>query len=198
MQPSSSYSQQESSSGFSGFPQSFGDDFKFDNIKQILIRLTIPSKASSSSAARSSSARSGSARRRGGSSAHPSSGTDVSASCNVAVWTSDDRMLVTSQSCPLTSTGPEIVPGSQVSHLWESRTGQCLLGIPSAQKPCPVLVSHPSDPSILPVMLGYGLFHYSQGRFSGVTVGAILMNGPGDATTAIGSPGVGAAVVLAH
>jgi RHS repeat-associated protein len=55
----------------------------------------------------------------------------------------------------------------------------------------------PSGTSIHPLVLGYGLYHYSQGRFSGVSLGAVLMEGPGEERTAIGSPGVGASAVVA-
>ena len=70
--------------------------------------------------------------------------------CDMATWTSDDTKIITSQCCMATSTALDMVPGSHIIHVWDSRTGQCIIGLPSVHtKPCPVLVSHPSDPSIM-------------------------------------------------
>ncbi len=55
----------------------------------------------------------------------------------------------------------------------------------------------PEDTSIRPLVLGYGLFHYGQGRFGGFTVGAVLLEGPGDESTPLGSPGLGASAIVA-
>ena len=111
---------------------------KFDNIKQILIRLTSPAEGTSNSAA---------PHRRGGSS---TSGRSHGVYCDSARWTSDDARIVTSQCCPANESGSKIVPGTQIVYVWDSRTGQSLLGLPSAHSlSASVLVSHPLDPSIL-------------------------------------------------
>lgn len=71
-------------------------------------------------------------------------------SCDVAVWTHDDSKIITSQSVLIKQSGSEIQPGSQYIFLWESRTGQCLLGISGAHTmQCPVVVPHPTDSSLV-------------------------------------------------
>jgi hypothetical protein len=70
-------------------------------------------------------------------------------SCDVATWTKDDSRIVTSQSELVKADGSEIVPGSHHLFLWDSFTGNCLLGIAGAHtNPCPVLLSHPIDSNI--------------------------------------------------
>ena len=73
-----------------------------------------------------------------------------SITCDVAVWMCDDSKIITSQSCPAKATSQEIVPGSQLILVWDSTTGQCLLGIPNAHEmQCPVVVPHPKDPTVM-------------------------------------------------
>jgi hypothetical protein len=68
----------------------------------------------------------------------------------VATWSSDDSKVITSQTCVTKLTDTEIVPGSQILYVWDSFTGTCLLGIPSAHtKACTVVASHPLDASII-------------------------------------------------
>jgi WD40 repeat protein len=71
-------------------------------------------------------------------------------SCDVAVWTHDDTKIITSQSVLVKQSDSEIQPGSQYLFLWDSRTGQCLLGISGAHTmQCPVVVPHPTDSSLV-------------------------------------------------
>jgi len=128
---------------------------KFDGIKQIHIRLTNP-RAGGRSGFTGSSAPSGPSRRRGGSSSDQSNGVGVF--CDSAKWTSDDSKIVTSQACPVQEGEAGIVPNSQHLYVWDSRTGQCLLWMPSAHTfGASVLISHPMDPSILVSAGGDGL-----------------------------------------
>jgi hypothetical protein len=84
-------------------------------------------------------------RRATGSRAPPSNRV----SCDVATWMKDDSKIVTSQSELMKADGSEIVPGSHHLFLWDSYTGNCLLGIAGAHSnPCPVLLSHPIDSNI--------------------------------------------------
>lgn len=71
-------------------------------------------------------------------------------SCDVAVWGCDDKTILTSQSELEKQTGVSIIPGSQYIFLWDSYTGDCLLGLSNAHTmPCPVLISHPLDPTLI-------------------------------------------------
>ncbi len=71
-------------------------------------------------------------------------------SCDVAVWAHDDSRIITSQSVLVKQSGSDIQPGSQYIFLWDSRTGQCLLGISGAHTmQCPVIVPHPTDASLI-------------------------------------------------
>jgi len=71
-------------------------------------------------------------------------------SCDVAIWSRDDKYIITSQSELEKENGTDIVIGSQYIFLWDSLSGCCLLGIPAAHTmQCPVLVQHPFDTSIL-------------------------------------------------
>ena len=86
-------------------------------------------------------------RRRGGGSANIA-GSAIT--CDVAVWTADDSKVVTSQCCPTKSSGVDIVPGSQAILIWDSWTGNCIIGISNAHEmQCPVVVPHPVDPGII-------------------------------------------------
>ena len=80
----------------------------------------------------------------------PNRGASARISCDVASWTCDDSKVVTSQ-CELEKqTGSDILPGSQYIFLWDSHTGDCLLGISNAHSmQCPVVIPHPTDPSIV-------------------------------------------------
>lgn len=105
---------------------------KFENVKQILLQVKKPQSMASN----------------GGPSRNRTSANN--ASCDVAVWTADDARIITSQ-CSLVKEGsPEIVENSQYLLVWDSRSGQCLLGISSAHDAqVPVLVPHPTIPSLL-------------------------------------------------
>ena len=130
---------------------------KFDGIKQIHIRLTNP-RAGGRGGSTGTGALSGPSRRRGGSSSDQSNGVGVF--CDSAKWTSDDSKIVTSQACPVQEGEAAIVPNSQHLYVWDSRTGQCLLGMPSAHTlGASVLISHPLDASILVSAGGDGLIN---------------------------------------
>jgi len=116
---------------------------KFDQMRQILIRL-VYSPDSKDGEKKTPPTRH---RRRGGTSS--GSASSLSVTCDVATWTTDDSKIITSQSCQQNSSSPAIVPGSHLLHIWDSLTGQCLLSFHSAHdSACPVLVSHPTYPSI--------------------------------------------------
>ena len=71
-------------------------------------------------------------------------------SCDVAAWVQDDSMVITSQSELEKPNGSDIVPGSQYIFLWNSHSGDCLMGISGAHTmQCPVLIPHSIDASIL-------------------------------------------------
>jgi hypothetical protein len=106
-------------------------------VSQLVIKLTDPSSKKTNHSSR---------RRPGNAAASPSS----KVSCDVAVWTHDDSMIVTSQSVLLKQNGSEIKPGSQYICLWSSTTGICLMGISGAHTmPCNVVIPHPSDASLI-------------------------------------------------
>ncbi|GKY96173.1 hypothetical protein MPSEU_000577100 [Mayamaea pseudoterrestris] len=70
-------------------------------------------------------------------------------SCDVAVWVCDDSKIVTSQCEPIKQRISKIAAGSQYLFIWDSRTGDCLLGIHGAHSmQCPVVVPHPTDSTI--------------------------------------------------
>lgn len=105
---------------------------RFKNVKQILLQLKKPE---------SRVLNGGPSRRRTG-------GNDVS--CDVATWTADDARILTSQCCLVKEGSPEIVEGSQYVLVWDSRSGQCLLGISAAHNSqVPVLIPHPKIPSLM-------------------------------------------------
>ncbi|MBC7139121.1 MAG: toxin [Defluviimonas sp.] len=74
---------------------------------------------------------------------------------------------------------------------------------PDAPDPSPLppaaadIINPPSDPSIRPVVFGYGFFNYGQGRFSGVTLGGVLFEDTREGGNPIGVPGVGGSAVVA-
>lgn len=71
-------------------------------------------------------------------------------SCDVAVWSKDDKTVITSQSELEKQSGSEIVPGSQYIFIWNSYSGDCLLGISDAHTmQCPVIIPHPIDANVL-------------------------------------------------
>lgn len=71
-------------------------------------------------------------------------------SCDVAQWIQDDSFVVTSQCELLKQSGTDIVPESQYIFLWDSRTGDCLMGIAGAHTmQCAVAIPHPTESSIL-------------------------------------------------
>ena len=62
----------------------------------------------------------------------------------------DDSKVLTSQCELVKQTSSEIQPGSQYIFLWDSFTGQCLLGIRGAHTmQCPVVLPHPILPSVI-------------------------------------------------
>jgi hypothetical protein len=104
---------------------------------QILIQLSNPKSLEKEALLQSS-------RRR------PSRATSSRISCDVAVWASDDNTVITSQSESEKQNGSEIIPGSQYIFLWDSHTGDCLLGIAGAHSmQCSVIIPHPIDATIL-------------------------------------------------
>jgi WD40 repeat protein len=114
---------------------------RYLDAKQIVLRLSNVNVAAHSCAQARPS------RRRGGSSASSSAS---SVTCDVAVWTSDDTKIVTSQSCPEKSNSQDILPGSQLLLVWDSWSGNCLLAIKQAHsQQCPVVITHPLEPSIM-------------------------------------------------
>lgn len=116
-----------------------------DNFRQVIIRLT--KNTSIDANIRLESAPSGHGRRRGG---LDSSTASIGVYCDVAIWSSDDAKIITSQYSPLRLTTTEPIPGSQAILIWDSYLGQCLIGINVAHSAgCPVLISHPSDSSLL-------------------------------------------------
>ncbi len=185
---------------------------KFENLEQIIIRLTMPShctdstnygnnnKTSSnqsqqtnntnnrantlnsvSSTANNGASASGLGRRRGTSASSGEREGSANIQCDVASWTSDDSKIISSQTCQIKATSKEIVPGSHVLYVWDSRTGQCLTGIHSSHTAaCPVLVSHPADASIFASAGGDGkvnVWDLSSGRHI-LQHSNILQHGP--------------------
>jgi WD40 repeat protein len=109
-------------------------------VSQIVIKLIDPNSLALRSQPQASR------RSHGGSNRTDSS----TVSCDVAVWTHDDAKVITSQSVLVKQSGSDIQPGSQYVFLWDSRSGQCLLGISGAHTmQCPVVVPHPMDSSLV-------------------------------------------------
>jgi len=126
------------------------------HLTQILIRLTDESTATNNQQnIRTQN------RRRGGSRNNTNSNSGSSnVHCDVAVWSSDDKTVITSQTIPAKVNTNEIVPGSNVIHIWDSFSGMCLLGIFGAhESACPLLAVHPNDSSILASGGADGLIH---------------------------------------
>ena len=110
-----------------------------NGISQIVIKLTDPSSRARSQAQASRRTHVGTTRN-----------DTAKVSCDVAVWTHDDSKIITSQSVLVKQNGSDIQPGSQYLFLWDSRSGQCLLGISGAHTmQCPVVVPHPRDASLV-------------------------------------------------
>ena len=104
----------------------------------IVIKLSKPMSSSSLRQA------SGGPRRR------PTGTSAVSVTCDVAVWICDDTKIATSQCEPIKQSSSTIIPGSQFLFIWDSFTGNCLLGIHGAHSmQCPVIVPHPKEPTLL-------------------------------------------------
>jgi hypothetical protein len=119
---------------------------KIDQIRQIFLRLEPPPNIDTNVS--SSAINSGPLARRRAASSSPQQSLHVF--CDLATWSSDDSKVITSQTCVTKLTDTEIIPGSQVLYVWDSATGSCLLGIPSAHmKACTVVASHPLDASII-------------------------------------------------
>ncbi|MDU9005966.1 SpvB/TcaC N-terminal domain-containing protein [Sedimentitalea todarodis] len=78
-----------------------------------------------------------------------------------------------------------------------------LIPFPDVTDPAPLppaardFINPPADPSIRPLVLGYGFFDYRGGRFSGVSVGAVLFEDSGEGGNPIGVPGLGGSAVVA-
>lgn len=118
-----------------------GESIKIDQVRQIYLRMVPPPQCQNSSSEASAPG------RRSRSTASKS---NLQVNCDIATWTSDDSKVVTSQCCPVSASGSNIVPGSQVVHVWDSMTGYCIITLPSAHtKPCSVLISHPFDPTVM-------------------------------------------------
>lgn len=109
-------------------------------ISQIVIKLVDPKSLSSRGRHQTSR------RVHGGSNRSDA----IKVSCDVALWTHDDANIITSQSVLVKQSGSEIQPGSQHIFLWDSNTGQCLLGISGAHTmQCPLVVPHPTNSSLV-------------------------------------------------
>lgn len=78
-----------------------------------------------------------------------------------------------------------------------------LIPFPDITDPAPLpaaardLINPPADPSIRPLVLGYGFFDYRRGRFSGVSVGGVLFEDTREGGNPIGVPGIGGSAVVA-
>lgn len=113
---------------------------KFSHLSQLLIRLTPAHHGDNREAGQSS-------RRKGLSSA---SNMSSSVHCDGVTWTCNDMKIVTSQSSPAKASGTDIVPGSHMIYVWDSRSGRCLLGISGSHTSlCSTLVAHPFIPSVV-------------------------------------------------
>lgn len=121
-------------------------NIKIEQIRQIYIRMEPPHHLLKKKT--NNSAHMPGSRRRGGDSSSQKS--HVLTRCDVATWSTDDSRVITSQSSIIKATDNDIIPGSHILYIWDSITGDCLIGIHgSHEKPCPVLLSHPIDSSIL-------------------------------------------------
>mmetsp|Transcript_9611 Transcript_9611/g.18048 ORF Transcript_9611/g.18048 Transcript_9611/m.18048 type:complete len:2241 (-) Transcript_9611:332-7054(-) len=121
-------------------------NIKIEQIRQIFIRMEPPPYLIQNKS--SNTANMPANRRRGGASS--SQRSNILTRCDVAIWTTDDSRVITSQSSVFKTSDIDIIPGSHILYIWDSITGDCLIGVPgSHEKPCPVLLSHPLDSSIL-------------------------------------------------
>ncbi|MGK3749150.1 MAG: WD40 repeat protein [Bacillariaceae sp.] len=110
--------------------------FKDKRVTQIVIKLTNPFSKQASQPTR---------RRKGNAARNASS----KVCCDVAVWTHDDSYIITSQCVLIKENTRPIQPGSQFLCLWDSKSGQCLIGISGAHTlNCQVVIPHPMDASI--------------------------------------------------
>ena len=110
--------------------------FKDKRVTQIVIKLTNPFSKQPSQPTR---------RRKGSAARNASS----KVCCDVAVWTHDDSYIITSQCVLIKENKRPIQPGSQFLCLWDSKSGQCLIGISGAHTlNCQVVIPHPMDASI--------------------------------------------------
>lgn len=114
---------------------------KFSNVSRLVIKLT--PVAGESSAVR--------AQRQKQASAATATTPSVRVNCDGVTWTCDDMKIVTSQSSPTkVSDLTEIIPGSQMIYVWDSRSGKCLMGITSSHSSlCSVIAPHPALPSVV-------------------------------------------------
>ena len=120
-------------------PKNASSSTEIDQIRQLYLRMVPPPGCHSSTTASALN-------RRKLVSSKPA----LQVYCDIATWTSDDSKVITSQCCLVTANGTEIVPGSQIVHVWDSMTGHCIISFPSMhEKPCSVLISHPLDPTIM-------------------------------------------------
>ena len=110
--------------------------------KQIILRLSSGMGKASNTSSR---------RRRGKNRGRSNIDGSESVSCDVVIWTSNNTKVITPQSCPKSESNLEdIIPGSQVILVWDGWTGQCLLSVANAHTmPCPVLISHPFEETLL-------------------------------------------------
>jgi len=121
---------------------------KIDQIRQIFIRMEVPRHLQQQESSTTTQRSGPTSRRRGCSGTTQKS--NILTQCDVANWTSDDSKVVTSQTCVVKATDSDIIPGSHILYIWDSKTGDCLIGLPAAHdKLCPVLFTHPFDSTIL-------------------------------------------------
>ena len=71
--------------------------------------------------------------------------------CDGVAWTCDDTKVITSQSSPTKeATITDIIPFSNMIYVWDSLSGQCLLGLMSTHSSlCSALAPHPHLPSVI-------------------------------------------------
>ncbi len=115
------------------------DGISIEQVRQIYLRMANPqsNQITTNSAPR---------RRRAATSSKPT----IQVNCDMATWTSDDLKVITSQCCLSSPNSADILPGSQIIYIWDSRNGHCLLGFPSAhEKACSVVIPHPFDSSLI-------------------------------------------------
>jgi len=118
---------------------------------QILIRLNaVPRGGNVSSTNSNISHRTGGRKGRLSTSTTRNTASSGGLVCDVAAWTCNDFNIVTSQSNLLKANSTEIIPQSQLLRVWDSHNGRCLLTICTKHTaPCPVLIPHPYDSSLV-------------------------------------------------